>query len=153
MIWLGERHNPFTRNRHHFSYRLLENGLTPPQAVRAIILVTVGSGLGALLLHRVDTLGALVVVRQSACLIGVVALLEFAAIRRQRPAMGTPGPRRRRSATFQRLSPHPPGARPGESAVSLGTPASHRFELMEVPRGPTRNWAARRDSPSAGSRK
>ncbi len=84
VIWLGERHDPFTWNRHHFSYRLLENGLTPPQAVRAIILVTVGSGLGALLLHRLDTLGAIVVVGQSACLIGVVALLELAAIRRQR---------------------------------------------------------------------
>ena len=22
LIWLGERHDPFTRNRHHFSYRL-----------------------------------------------------------------------------------------------------------------------------------
>jgi UDP-GlcNAc:undecaprenyl-phosphate GlcNAc-1-phosphate transferase len=85
LIWLKERHDPFTRNRHHFSYRLMENGLTPRQSVRAIVLVSVGSGLGALLLHRLDTMGALVVVGQSACLIGVVALLEVAAIRRQPP--------------------------------------------------------------------
>ena len=84
LIWLGERHDPFTWNRHHFSYRLLESGLSPPQAVRAIVLVSVGSGLGALLLHRLDALGAAVVVGQSACLIGVVALLEIAAIRRRR---------------------------------------------------------------------
>jgi UDP-GlcNAc:undecaprenyl-phosphate GlcNAc-1-phosphate transferase len=83
-IWLGERHDPFIWNRHHFSYRLLESGLTPPQAVRAIVLVSVGSGLGALLLHRLDAFGAIVVVGQSACLIGVVALLEVAAIRRRR---------------------------------------------------------------------
>jgi UDP-GlcNAc:undecaprenyl-phosphate GlcNAc-1-phosphate transferase len=84
LIWLGERHDPFTWNRHHFSYRLLDTGLSPPQAVRAIVLVSVGSGLGALLLHRLDALGAVVVVGQSACLIGVVALLEVAAIRRRR---------------------------------------------------------------------
>jgi UDP-GlcNAc:undecaprenyl-phosphate GlcNAc-1-phosphate transferase len=84
LIWLGERHDPFTWNRHHFSYRLLDSGLTPPQAVRAIVLVSVGAGLGALLLHRLDTVGTIVVVCQSACLIGVVALLELAAIRRQR---------------------------------------------------------------------
>ena len=84
LIWLGERHNPFTWNRHHFSYRLLESGLSPPQAVRAIVLVSVGSGLGALLLHRLDAIGAVVVSGQSICLIGVVALLEIAAIRRRR---------------------------------------------------------------------
>ena len=81
-LWLGERHDPFTRNRHHFSYRLLESGLTPPQAVRLIVLVEVGAGLGALLLRRLDAAGTAVVVAQSACLIGVVALLEHAAIRR-----------------------------------------------------------------------
>jgi UDP-GlcNAc:undecaprenyl-phosphate GlcNAc-1-phosphate transferase len=84
LIWLGDRHDPFTRNRRHFSYRLLESGLSPPQAVRALVLVSVGSGLGALLLHRLGALGAVVVMGQSACLIGVAALLEIAAIRRRR---------------------------------------------------------------------
>jgi hypothetical protein len=47
------------------------------------VLVSVGSGLGALLLHRLDAPGAVVVMGQSACLIGVAALLEIAAIRRR----------------------------------------------------------------------
>jgi UDP-GlcNAc:undecaprenyl-phosphate GlcNAc-1-phosphate transferase len=86
LIWLGERHDPFTWNRHHFSYRLHESGLTPPQAVRAIFLVSLGGGLGAVTLRRIDALGALLVVGQTACLIGVVAILEFSVVRRERAA-------------------------------------------------------------------
>jgi UDP-GlcNAc:undecaprenyl-phosphate/decaprenyl-phosphate GlcNAc-1-phosphate transferase len=111
LIWLGERHDPFTWNRHHFSYRLLESGLSPPQAVRAIVLVSVGSGLGALLLHRLDALGMIVVVGQSACLIGVVALLEVAAIRRRRA-----GEWERRAAASARLSAAAPDPVPPASS-------------------------------------
>jgi UDP-GlcNAc:undecaprenyl-phosphate/decaprenyl-phosphate GlcNAc-1-phosphate transferase len=86
VLWLGERHDVFTWNRHHFSYRLLESGLTPPQAVRAILLVSLGAGLGAVMLHRIDALGAILVVGQTACLMGVVAILEFSVVRRQKAA-------------------------------------------------------------------
>jgi UDP-GlcNAc:undecaprenyl-phosphate GlcNAc-1-phosphate transferase len=84
LFWLRERNNSFLRNRRHFSYRLLESGLTPPQAVRVVVLVSLGAGLGAPLLHRLDALGTLLVVGQSACLIGVLAILETASIRRER---------------------------------------------------------------------
>jgi UDP-GlcNAc:undecaprenyl-phosphate GlcNAc-1-phosphate transferase len=83
-LWLGERHDPFTWNRRHFSYRLVEFGMTPPQAVGAILLVSLGAGLGAPLLSRLDTFGAILVLGQSACLMGVVAVLEVSAVRRQR---------------------------------------------------------------------
>jgi UDP-GlcNAc:undecaprenyl-phosphate GlcNAc-1-phosphate transferase len=71
----------FRGDRRHFSHRLVERGLTPPQAVRTINLVTLASGLGALLLHRLDAAGACVVVAQTVSLLGVVAVLEVSATR------------------------------------------------------------------------
>jgi UDP-GlcNAc:undecaprenyl-phosphate GlcNAc-1-phosphate transferase len=81
VIRLREGRSPFQGDRRHFSHRLVERGLTPPQAVRTIDLVTLAGGLGALLLHRLTAAGACVVVAQTACLLGVVALLELSATR------------------------------------------------------------------------
>ena len=47
LFWLRERNNSFLRNRRHFSYRLLESGLTPPQAVRVVVLVSRAPASGA----------------------------------------------------------------------------------------------------------
>ena len=80
-IRLREGRSPFQGDRRHFSHRLVERGLTPPQAVRTIDLVTLAGGLGALLLHRQDGVGAIVVVAQTVCLLGVVAILELSANR------------------------------------------------------------------------
>ena len=85
LIRLREGRSPFQGDRRHFSHRLVERGLTPPQAVRTIDLVTLASGLGALLLHRLDAFGAAVVVAETLCLLGVVALLELS---RTRPELG-----------------------------------------------------------------
>jgi UDP-GlcNAc:undecaprenyl-phosphate GlcNAc-1-phosphate transferase len=81
VIRLREGRSPFQGDRRHFSHRLVERGLTPPQAVRTIDLVTLAGGLGALLLHRLTAPGACVVVAQTVCLLGVVALLELSATR------------------------------------------------------------------------
>ena len=86
IIRLREGRSPFLGDRSHFSHRLVERGLTPPQAVRTIDLVTLAGGLGALLLHRLDAFGAIVVVAQTLCLLGVVAILELSA---PRPERGT----------------------------------------------------------------
>jgi UDP-GlcNAc:undecaprenyl-phosphate GlcNAc-1-phosphate transferase len=80
LIRLREGRSPFQGDRRHFSHRLVERGLTPPQAVRTIDLVTLASGLGALLLHRLDAFGAGVVVAQTLCLLGVVAVLEASSV-------------------------------------------------------------------------
>ncbi len=64
LFWPREWNDSFPRNRRHFSYRLLESGLSPPQAVRVVILVFLGAGLEAPLLHRLDVLGKLLVVGQ-----------------------------------------------------------------------------------------
>jgi UDP-GlcNAc:undecaprenyl-phosphate GlcNAc-1-phosphate transferase len=84
LIRLREGRSPFQGDRRHFSHRLVERGLTPRQAVRTIDLVTLAGGLGALLLHSVDTVGAVAVVAQTACLLGVVAILEGYATGRER---------------------------------------------------------------------
>jgi UDP-GlcNAc:undecaprenyl-phosphate GlcNAc-1-phosphate transferase len=85
LIRLREGRSPFQADRSHFSHRLVERGLTPPLAVATIDLVTLAAGLGALLLHRLDTaFEAAVVVGQALCLLGVVALLEVTTGRSER---------------------------------------------------------------------
>jgi UDP-GlcNAc:undecaprenyl-phosphate GlcNAc-1-phosphate transferase len=81
VIRIREGRSPFEGDRRHFSHRLVERGLTPPQAVLTIDLVTLAGGLGALLLHRLTAVGACVVVAQTVCLLGVVAILELSATR------------------------------------------------------------------------
>ena len=58
LIRLREGRSPFVGDRRHFSHRLVARGLTPPQAVWTIDLVTLAGGLGAFLLHRLDGPGA-----------------------------------------------------------------------------------------------
>ena len=76
LIRLSEGRSPFQADRRHFSHRLVARGLTPPRAVWTIDLVTLACGLGALLLHRLDAWGAGVVMAQTVCLLGIVAILE-----------------------------------------------------------------------------
>ena len=54
LIRLSEGRSPFLGDRRHFSHRLVARGLTIPQAVWTIDLVTLAGGAGALLLHRLD---------------------------------------------------------------------------------------------------
>ncbi len=82
LIRIREGRSPFLGDRRHF-FRTIGSsegyGLTPPQAVLTIDLVTLAGGLGALLLHGLDAIGAVVVVAQTVCLLGVVAILEISA--------------------------------------------------------------------------
>jgi UDP-GlcNAc:undecaprenyl-phosphate GlcNAc-1-phosphate transferase len=81
LIRLSEGRSPFKGDRRHFSHRLVARGLTPPQAVWTIDLVTLACGLGALLLHRLDAWGAGLVLAQTGCLLGIVAILELSGNR------------------------------------------------------------------------
>jgi UDP-GlcNAc:undecaprenyl-phosphate GlcNAc-1-phosphate transferase len=78
-IRLREGRSPFQADRRHFSHRLVARGLTPLQAVLTIDLVTLASGAGALLLHRLDGAETCVVLAQTVCLLGVVAILELSS--------------------------------------------------------------------------
>ena len=84
LLWLNERDHPFLSNPRHFSYRLQPVGLAPAQSVGLLLLVSLGAGLGSLLLRQLNAFGTAVLLGQTACLIGVVALVEVSAIRRQR---------------------------------------------------------------------
>jgi UDP-GlcNAc:undecaprenyl-phosphate GlcNAc-1-phosphate transferase len=73
--------SPFVGDRNHFSHRLVELGMTKGQAVLTIYLATATCGLGALLLHEVDALGAVVILALVACMLLLVAILETAGRR------------------------------------------------------------------------
>jgi UDP-GlcNAc:undecaprenyl-phosphate/decaprenyl-phosphate GlcNAc-1-phosphate transferase len=113
LIRLREGRSPFVGDRRHFSHRLVDRGLTPPQAVLTIDLVTLAGGLGALLLHRLGAVGASVVMLQTCCLLGVVAILELSAGRTERVDVQT-----RREAVGATAAEVEPKAKVGRGAGS-----------------------------------
>lgn len=78
VVWirLREGRSPFEADKNHFSHRLVELGLSKPQAVLTIYLTTATCGLGALLLHQVDLFGAFVVALLIAFVLLLIAILE-----------------------------------------------------------------------------
>jgi UDP-GlcNAc:undecaprenyl-phosphate GlcNAc-1-phosphate transferase len=95
LIRVREGRSPFLPDKSHFSHRLVALGMTPRQAVLTIYLVTLATGLGALLLYPiaemeptivpsdlVPALTAGVILLQVTCLLGVVATLEAAGRKR-----------------------------------------------------------------------
>lgn len=85
LIRLRAGRSPFVGDKSHFSHRLVELGMSKPQAVATIYLATATCGLGAFLLHEVDRLGAAIIGLSVICTLALVALLESAG-RRKRPA-------------------------------------------------------------------
>src|SRR5262245_22440094 len=81
VIRLRTGKSPFSADKNHFSHRLVDLGLTKPQAVLTIYLTTTTCGLGALLLHRVDATGAVLIILLIACVLGLIAILESTARR------------------------------------------------------------------------
>jgi len=77
-IRLRQGRSPFVGDKSHFSHRLVELGMTKTQAVLTIYLATATCGLGAFLLHEVDTAGACVVLLLVGCNLVLVAILETA---------------------------------------------------------------------------
>jgi len=84
LIRLRAGQSPFTADKNHFSHRLVELGLTKPQAVLTVYLTTATCGLGALLLHRVDTVGAVIIMLLIGCVLSLIGILETTARRRLR---------------------------------------------------------------------
>ena len=77
LIRILERRSPFHPDKSHFSHRLVEMGLKPRDAVLTIHLATLTTGLGALLLFRVDDwAAAFLVVALIASVLAIVAILE-----------------------------------------------------------------------------
>jgi UDP-GlcNAc:undecaprenyl-phosphate GlcNAc-1-phosphate transferase len=84
VIWirLREGRSPFEADKNHFSHRLVDLGLTKGQAVLTIYLTTATCGLGALLLHRTDVVGAAFVILMILCILALIAILESTARRK-----------------------------------------------------------------------
>jgi len=82
LIRLREGRSPFVGDKSHFSHRLVELGMTKPQAVLTIYLATAACGLGSLLLRQVDLAGAIVILAMVLCTLALVAVLETAGRRR-----------------------------------------------------------------------
>ncbi len=76
VIRLREGRSPFEGDKKHFSHRLVELGMTKKQAVLTIYLATATCASGALLLPRVDTFGAVVVLVGTCLILGLVHILE-----------------------------------------------------------------------------
>jgi UDP-GlcNAc:undecaprenyl-phosphate GlcNAc-1-phosphate transferase len=83
VVWIRLRagRSPFEGDKNHFSHRLVQLGLTTRQAVATIYLLTFACGLGALLLHQVNVLGAIVILLMIASVLTVIAILEATARR------------------------------------------------------------------------
>ena len=81
LIRLREGRSPFVGDKSHFSHRLVELGMSKPQAVLTIYLTTATCGLGALLLHEVSLAGALIILLMVVCILALVAVLETAGRR------------------------------------------------------------------------
>ncbi len=79
VLWIRLRagRSPFVGDKSHFSHRLVELGMTKPQAVLTIYLATATCGLGAFLLHEVrDEVGAGVILLLVACTLVLIGILE-----------------------------------------------------------------------------
>ena len=77
-IRLREGRSPFHPDKRHMSHRLVELGLEPRNAVGTIYLITLSTGLGALLLYQVGRFGALVILMQIVLMLAVITVLETA---------------------------------------------------------------------------
>ena len=85
VVWIRLRQgrSPFEADRNHFSHRLVELGLSKTQAVLTIYLLTATCGLGALLLHEVDQVGAALIVLLVVCVLLLIGILETSARRKR----------------------------------------------------------------------
>jgi len=78
VVWIRirEGRSPFHADRRHFSHRLAARGVSRAHAVTTIHLLSMACGLSAVLLHRVDVIGAWLMVGLVGCVLGVIAMLE-----------------------------------------------------------------------------
>lgn len=77
----------YVGDNNHFSHRLVDLGMTRPQAVATVCLLTLALGLGATVLYHSTTAGTVVMLAQALALLAIIIVLERAAKKeRQKPA-------------------------------------------------------------------
>lgn len=73
--------SPFTGDHNHFSHRLLRRGLTKRQVLAVILLAALATGLGGVMLGRLEGWQAAVIATQAMAVLAMIALLEAGARR------------------------------------------------------------------------
>ena len=77
LIRLRQGRSPFHPDKNHFSHRLVDLGLRRRDAVLTVLLATLTTGIGALLLYRLsDWTGACLVLALILCVLMIIAILE-----------------------------------------------------------------------------
>ncbi|MFP4053287.1 MAG: MraY family glycosyltransferase [Phycisphaerae bacterium] len=76
ILRIREGVSPMVGDRRHFSHRLLRRGMSVRTALLTICLCTAATAIGATLLPRVDTTGAVLIFLQTAAILSVIGLLE-----------------------------------------------------------------------------
>lgn len=85
LIRLAQGRSPFHPDKSHFSHRLAAVGLSKSKAVLTVHLATITTGLGGILLYRVeDWTSAVIIVALILCVLSIVAILEAAALKSNR---------------------------------------------------------------------
>jgi UDP-GlcNAc:undecaprenyl-phosphate GlcNAc-1-phosphate transferase len=79
LLRLREGRSPFQADKRHLSHRLVALGFSQEQAVLTIYVLTGTCSLGAILLHRVDLVGAVVVVLLILSVLALIAIFENTA--------------------------------------------------------------------------
>lgn len=76
---IAQGNSPFAGDTQHFSHRLKRRGLGDVQVVLTLYLATLATGLGGIILSRVDLTGAILVFCQTLMVMTIVAILETAS--------------------------------------------------------------------------
>ena len=80
-IRLRQGKSPFHGDHNHFSHRLLRQGFTKPVALIIILLASLATGLGGVMLGQLAGWQAALVALQAAAVLTLLALLESAGRR------------------------------------------------------------------------
>ncbi|MBI1367649.1 MAG: hypothetical protein GC162_03245 [Planctomycetes bacterium] len=76
ILRIAQGKSPFVGDTQHFSHRLVRKGLTRPAAVMVVWACTLATGLGGVMIGRVASWQAALIVAQTAAILLVLALLE-----------------------------------------------------------------------------
>lgn len=76
LIRIAQGKSPFRGDQQHFSHRLVKKGLSKRTAVLVIWLCTLATGLGGVMLGRLEGWQAALVAGQTVAVLGVLAMLE-----------------------------------------------------------------------------
>ena len=76
LLRLRQGKSPFIGDKQHFSHRLVQRGMSVPQAVLTIYLATACTGLGATILQQISSIGVILVFAQTVLILLIIAILE-----------------------------------------------------------------------------